>query len=107
MADPINASIPDCLKAMQAPQITKWPYEFPLSRPIDDGQETTAVLILQEPTAKEVFRFGLLTGLAEDQVRGLVGQLAGIAPPLLDKIAGADIIALSVRLNRFFSQAAA
>ncbi|UIY45861.1 phage tail assembly protein [Methylobacterium radiotolerans] len=89
------------------PEITAWPYEFPLSKPITVGQDTVQFLRLNEPTAKEAFEYGLLTGLAADQVRGLVAALAVTPPPVIDKIPAADIIQLAARLSRFFNAAAA
>lgn len=89
------------------PEITTWPYEFPLSKPCQMAEDLTSVLVLQEPTAKDAFEFDLLTGLSADHVRGLVARLAVTPPPFIDKIPAADIIALAARLSRFFSKAAA
>ncbi|MGU3662021.1 phage tail assembly protein [Methylobacterium fujisawaense] len=89
------------------PEITSWPYEFALSKPLTVGQDTVQFLSLQEPTAADAFKFGLLTGLAADQVRGLVASLAVTPPPVIDKISAVDIIILATRLSRFFNQAAA
>jgi len=91
----------------KAPEITAWPYEFPLSKPITHGQDTFQFLSLQEPTAKHAFEYGLLTGLAADQVRGLVAALTVKPPPVIDLVPAADMIALAARLSRFFNAAAA
>ncbi|MCJ2051207.1 hypothetical protein [Methylobacterium sp. J-070] len=88
-------------------EITAWPYEFPLSRAVEMPEGLSQVLVLQEPTAKDAFEFDLLTGLSAEQVRPLVARLAVTPPPFVDKIPAADIIALSARLSRFFSKAAA
>lgn len=89
------------------PEIASWPYEFPLSRPIQTAEDTTQVLVLNEPTAADAFKYGLLTGLSADQVRPLVAHLAVIPPPFIDRMPAADVIALAARLSRFFNRAAA
>ncbi|MRI57627.1 phage tail assembly protein [Methylobacterium sp. DB1607] len=99
MSDETNATA-------TGPAPIKWPLEFPLSAVVEAHGEDTKVLILRAPTGDDVFKFGLLDGLQNEQFLPLVARLAGVPEGTIRKLPAEDVLALATKLARFFIQAA-
>ena len=88
------------------PREITWPLEFPLSKPVEAHGEQVQVLILREPTGKDVIDFGLLEGFDADQFVPLVTRLAAVPTPTIARIPASDVLRLGTVLSRFFVWAA-
>lgn len=83
-----------------------WPMEFPLSEPVQSGDDLLGCLVLRRPTGDDVIRFGLLDGLASEQFVPLVVRLAAVPETTVRRMPADDLLKLATRLTRFFVRAA-